>query len=245
MGEQRTFWKENFMFLVENMCKTSTVPHLRDSQVPSVWVCGAIEKKCAPQKSKTLFAFSQSFCRATWGCGGWYCLGGKRKIRELTEKLSGFGQVPAGFLSIDSSNSQLFYRTFSFHERAFSTGKFPKWLTWHCSCLSLNKLQNLFFTMAELIHSEMLMPMNIYLPNSKVMIGILNSHNSKKIWNRFLISSSMGIRCEYEILLQALLQAIQSPVFALRIWFELLSTIFFSINYVQIFCMRLGYIANR
>lgn len=132
--------------------------------------------------------------------------------------------MPAGFFSIVSSNSQLFYRTFSFHQGAFSVGKFPKRLTWRCSCLSLSKLQNLFFTMAELIRSEMLMPTNTDPLSSKVMIRILNSHNSKKIRNRLLIWSTMAVRNEYEILLQTLLQTIQSPVVALRIWFELLPT---------------------
>lgn len=148
--------------------------------------------------------------------------------------------MPAGFFSIVSSNSQLFYRTFSFHEWAFSVGKFPKCLTWRCSCLSLSKLQNLFFTMAELIHSEMLMPMNTYPLSSNVMIRISNSHNSKKIWNRLLIWSTMAIRSEYEILLQALLQIIQSPVVALRIWFELLPTSLSVLTVLRFFSTRLG-----
>lgn len=148
--------------------------------------------------------------------------------------------MPAGFLSIDSSNSQLFYRTLSFHEWAFSVGKFPKCLFWHCSSLSWSKLQDMYSKMAELIHSETLMPMNISPLNSKVIIWILNSHNSKKMWNRLLIWSTMAIRTAYEIQLQALLQTIQSPVVALRILFELLPTILSVITVFGIFLCEVG-----
>lgn len=97
--------------------------------------------------------------------------------------------------------------------------------------------------MAELIHSETLMPMNIYPLNSRAMIWNLNSHNSKKMWNRLLIWSTVTVRTENKILLPALIQTIQSPVVALRIWYEPLVKFCQQKMCSDILCVRLGYIA--
>lgn len=69
-GRTETFWEEIFIFVVENASKNSTVLHLRHSQVLSAWKFLSYRPKCAPQKPKTAFAFSQSFCGAVWAHGG-------------------------------------------------------------------------------------------------------------------------------------------------------------------------------